>query len=85
MLTQYIQAAIDNITWKIMEDGSFQAEISQLGLSANGAHLEDCQGRIRALLEDHIVMCLHKHAPLPAIDGIVLTIKEGPDRLVPSQ
>jgi hypothetical protein len=76
LLTEYIQAAIDTITWKILDDGSFHAEISQLGLSASGAHLEECQVSIREALEDHIVFCIHRHAPLPAISGKVVTVNE---------
>ena len=85
MLTDYIQAAIDAITWRVMDDGSFHAEISQLGLSASSAHLEECQCRIREMLEDHIVISIHQHITLPAIGGKTLAIKEPPGRQVPAK
>jgi hypothetical protein len=69
MLTEYIQAAIDAITWKIMPDGSFYAEISQLGLKTSHAHLDECQCQIREMLEEYIVISLYRHNPLPAIGG----------------
>ena len=69
MLTAYIQAAIDSITWKIMDDGSFYAEIPLLGLQTHNAHLEECQNRIREMLEEHIVQSLCLHNSLPAISG----------------
>ena len=37
-----------------MDDGSFYAEIPLLGLRTNMPHLEECQCRIREMLEEHI-------------------------------
>lgn len=76
MLTQYIQAAIDSITWRLMPDGSFYAEIPQLGLQINTPHLEECQGRIREMLEEYIVSCLSQNKTLPAIGGVEIKIKQ---------
>ena len=77
MLSEYIQAAIDAITWNILEDGTFYSEIPQLGLNAASAHLEECQCRMRAMLEEHIVTCLCERKPLPVIGGKELSIKQG--------
>ena len=76
MLTEYIQAALDSINWKILDDGSFYAEIPLLGLTTNEAHLEQCQCRIRAMLEEHIVVSLSRNNALPAIDGVEIKVKE---------
>ena len=72
MLTKYIQAAIDSIAWRLMTDGSFSAEIPQLGLNINTPHLEECQGRIREMLEEYVVSCLVQGKALPAIGGVEL-------------
>ena len=74
MLTSYIQAAIDSITWKIMDDGSFYAEIPLLGLRTNNPHLEECQKRMREMLEEHIVTSLSQNSKLPAIGGVEIKI-----------
>ena len=74
MLTKYIQAAIDTIAWKIMADGSFYAEITQLGLQITTPHLEECQSRIREMLEEYIVACLSQNKPLPEIGGVQIKI-----------
>jgi hypothetical protein len=76
MLTEYIQAAVDSITWKIMDDGSFYSEIPLLGLKTANAHLEECQCRIREMLEDYILNSIYQHKGLPAIGGLELKIKE---------
>ncbi len=75
MLTKYIQAAIDSITWKIMPDGSFYAEIPLLGLQINTTHLEECQSQIREMLEEYIVSCLSQNKPLPEIGGVQIKIR----------
>jgi len=77
MLTAYIQAAIDKINWKILPDGTFYAEIPELpGVHATHVHLEACQRQIREMLEEHIVLSLYRHSPLPAINGVELKVKE---------
>jgi predicted RNase H-like HicB family nuclease len=76
MLTEYIQAALDSINWKIMDDGSFYAEIPLMGLHTNMPHLEECQSRIRQMLEEHIVISISQHNALPSIGGVELKVKE---------
>lgn len=76
MLTDYIQAAVNSISWKIMDDGSFYAEIPVLGLHITTEHLEECQCRIRQMLEEYIVISLSRHTALPAIGGVEIKVKE---------
>jgi hypothetical protein len=76
MLTEYIQAAIDSICWKVMDDGSFSAEIPLLGLRTNMPHLEECQCHIREMLEEYIVTSISQHKALPAIGVAELKVKE---------
>ena len=76
MLTEYIQASIDSITWKVMDDGSFYAEIPLLDLKISTPHLEECQCRIREMLEEYIVVNLSQNKVLPAIGGVEIKVKE---------
>jgi hypothetical protein len=76
MLTEYIQAAIDSIDWKILDDCSFYAEIAALGLRIHKPHLEECQSCIREMLEEHIIVSLSNRSALPAIGGVELKVKE---------
>ena len=75
MLTDYIQAAMDSISWKILPDGSFYAEIPLLGIKTTCDHLEPCQCRIRELLEEYIIFSLSTHQSLPAIGNVSIEIK----------
>jgi len=37
---------------------------------------EDCREQLQEVLEEWVLFRVHKHLPLPAIDGIELTIQE---------
>jgi predicted RNase H-like HicB family nuclease len=78
MLSEYLQAALRHARYEILrDDGTFYGEISLCpGVYANTATLEDCREELREVLEDWILFRVHRHLPLPVIDGIELTIKE---------
>jgi predicted RNase H-like HicB family nuclease len=78
MLTKYIRAALHHARYEILaDDGSFYGEIPVCnGVYANAATLEDCREQLEEVLEEWILFRVSRTLPLPAIDGIELTIKE---------
>jgi predicted RNase H-like HicB family nuclease len=78
MLTTYIRAALHHARYEILaDDGSFYGEIPMCnGVYANAATLEDCREQLAEVLEEWILFRVSRTLPLPAIDGIELTIKE---------
>ena len=78
MLTKYIQAAMKQAKYEIFpEDGSFYGEIPICeGVYANTATLESCREELQEVLEDWILLSLTLNLPLPALDGIDLTIRK---------
>ena len=78
MLTKYIRAALHQARYEILaDDGSFYGEIPVCnGVYANAATLEDCREQLEEVLEEWILFRVSRNLPLPAIDGIELTIKE---------
>ena len=78
MLTKYIQAAMHLAKYEILpDDGSFYGEIAECnGVWANAATLEACREELEEVLQDWILVSIHRHLPLPTIDGIELTVKE---------
>ena len=78
MLTKYIRAALHHARYAILaDDGSFYGEIPVCnGVYANAATLEDCREQLEEVLEEWILFRVSRTLPLPAIDGIELTIKE---------
>jgi predicted RNase H-like HicB family nuclease len=78
MLTKYIRAALHHARYEILaDDGSFYGEIPVCnGVYANAATLEYCREQLEEVLEEWILFRVSRTLPLPAIDGIELTIKE---------
>ena len=78
MLTSYIRAAMHQATYEILtDDGTFYGEIPGFeGVYANVDTLEACRDELEEVLEEWILFRVSKNLPLPAVDGIQLTIKE---------
>ncbi len=78
MILEYIQAALRHAKYEILpDDGSYYGEIPECnGVYSSAGTLEDCRGELREVLDEWILLRVHRNLPLPAIDGIELTIKE---------
>lgn len=78
MLTNYIKAAMRQANYEILpEDKTYYGEIPGLtGVYANRDTLEACRDELEEVLEEWILLRVSRNLPLPAIDGIEITIKE---------
>jgi len=78
MLTAYIKAALQKARYEILPDGEgYFGTIEGLqGVWAQAGTLEACREELQEVLEEWIVLGLKMGHPLPAIDGITLTIQE---------
>lgn len=78
MLTNYIRAALHRARYEILpDDGSFYGEIPGFeGVYANTQTLEACREELAEVLEEWVLFRVSKNLPLPAVDGIELTIRE---------
>jgi len=78
MLTDYLRAALRKARYEILpDDGTFYGEIPGFdGVYANADTLEGCRDMLEEVLEEWILLRVFKHLPLPAVDGLDLTIKE---------
>jgi predicted RNase H-like HicB family nuclease len=73
MLTEYIQAALRQANYEILEDGTFYADVPEMkGLYANASTLEACREELKESLEEWIVLGLQLGHTLPVLDGITL-------------
>lgn len=73
MLTEYIQAAMRQAHYEIMENGRFFGEIPQCpGSWGEGATLEEAREELRKTLESWIVVGLRHGDQFEVIDGIDL-------------
>lgn len=73
MLTKYIQTAMHQATYELLEDGTFYGEIAGFqGVYANAEALETCRGLLQKVLEGWIILGLRLQHQLPVIDNIDL-------------
>jgi len=72
-LTAYIEAALELASYDKLEDGTYAGEIPKLkGIAAFGKTLRDCEGELRSVLEDWILVGLRLGHKLPVLSGIDL-------------
>ncbi len=73
MLTKYIQTAMRQAVYELLEDGTFYGEIAELpGVFANAESLETCRDLLQEVLEGWIILGLRLQHQLPVIDSIDL-------------
>lgn len=78
MLTEFLRAALAKAHYELLDEGEgFYAEIPGLqGLYAQAETLEACRDELAESLEDWVLFRVSKSLPIPAVNGIDLTIKE---------
>lgn len=78
MLIEYIQAALRHARYEILpDDGSYYGEIPECaGVYADAGTLEDCREELREVLEEWVLFRVHRHLPMPVIEGIEITVRE---------
>ena len=78
MLTAYINAAMNKAHYEILPDGEgYLGTIEGLqGVWGRAATLEACREELREVLEEWIVLGLKMGHPIPAVNGITISIQE---------
>ena len=73
MLTKYIEAAMHEAHYELMENGRFFGSIpSCQGAWADGQTLEECRDELQSVLEDWILLGVKFGHELPVVAGIDL-------------
>ncbi|MBW4660660.1 MAG: type II toxin-antitoxin system HicB family antitoxin [Drouetiella hepatica Uher 2000/2452] len=76
-MTTYIQAAMHQATYELLEDRTFYGEILPCpGVMTNAQTLEDCRELLQDALEGWILLGLKLGHEMPTIDGISLGIQQ---------
>jgi len=78
MITEYIQAALHGAHYEFLpNDKKYYGEIPGFdGVYASAENLEDCREELREVLEDWLLLSIHKNLPVPVIENISLEVKE---------
>jgi predicted RNase H-like HicB family nuclease len=75
MLTRYIQTAMHQAVYELLDDGTFYGEIPTCpGVLSNATTLEACREELQSTLEEWLILGLRLGHPLPILDGINLNL-----------
>ena len=78
MLLQYIQAALEQAHYEIIDDDEpFYGEIPSLaGVWATGETLEDCRRHLAEAVEDWLLFSVAKGLPIPQLGQTTIRLPE---------
>lgn len=78
MLSQYIQAAMEQAHYEIIQDEEpYYGEIPGIeGLWATGKNLEECRKNLLDSLEDWLLFSIAKGLPIPAFGPVFIRLPE---------
>jgi predicted RNase H-like HicB family nuclease len=77
MLSEYVQKALTKAQYKLLENGTWFAEIPNFeGVWANASTVEECQHELKEVLEEWLVLKIRDRDPIPEVEGVEIRIKE---------
>ena len=77
MLSEYIQKALGEAHYKILESGTWFAEIPGFeGVWANAGTVEECRHELQEVLEEWLILKIRDGDPIPIIKGAEIRVKE---------
>ncbi len=77
MLFEYIHEALKKADYKLLDNGTWFAEIPGFeGVWANGQTVEECRIELQEVLEEWLVLKIRDRDPIPQIEGAEIKIKE---------
>jgi predicted RNase H-like HicB family nuclease len=78
MLLQYIQTALEQAHYEIIEDEeSFYGEVPQLeGVWATGKTLEQCRSNLAEAIEDWVLFSVAKGLSIPTLGQVAIRLPE---------
>lgn len=78
MLSDYIQSAMREAHYELLENGRFFGKIPPCqGVWADGSTLEECRALLQEVLEDWIIVGLRMGHDLPVVAGVDLNPSPG--------
>ncbi len=77
MLSEYIKKALEKARYKVLEDGTWFAEIPGFeGVWANGASVEECRHELMEVLEEWLALKIRDRGSIPEVERVGIRIKE---------
>ncbi len=77
MLSEYIQKALEKAQYRLLDDGTWFADIPGFeGVWSNSRTVEECRHELMEVLGEWIVLKIRDRDPIPEIEGVEIKIKE---------
>ena len=78
MILKYIREAMKTAKYEILsDDGTYYGEIPQCrGVYANASTLEECRDILEEVLEEWLLLRIHRNLPIPSINSVEIRIRE---------
>jgi predicted RNase H-like HicB family nuclease len=77
MLYEYIQKALKKAQYKVLDNGTWFAEIPAFeGVWANAKTVEECRQELQEVLEEWLLLKIRDGDPIPKIEGVEIKIRE---------
>jgi predicted RNase H-like HicB family nuclease len=77
MLLQYIQKALEKARYKLLDDGTWFAEVPGFqGVWANAQTVEECRQELMEVMEEWLILKIRDRDPIPEIGGVGIEVKE---------
>lgn len=77
MLSEYTQKALERAQYKVLDDGTWFAEIPGFeGVWANAKTVEECRRELLEVLEEWLILKIQDRDPIPELEGIEIRVKE---------
>jgi predicted RNase H-like HicB family nuclease len=76
MLSKYLEAAMRTAHYEMLpDDGTYYGEVPECrGVYANARTLEECRNELAEVLEDWLLIRIHKNLEIPIIGGLELRV-----------
>ncbi|HEX8313669.1 MAG TPA: type II toxin-antitoxin system HicB family antitoxin [Flavisolibacter sp.] len=77
MILEYVMSAMRLAKYELLpDDGLYYGEIPGFdGVYATAEKLEDCREELKSVLEDWLLISIHKNLPVPVVGNISLEVK----------
>jgi len=77
MLLQYIQKALTKAQYKLLEDGTWFAEVPGFqGVWASANSVEECRQELMEVMEEWLILKIRDRDSIPEIEGATIRFKE---------
>jgi predicted RNase H-like HicB family nuclease len=83
MFSDYIQAALKQAKYEILDNGSYVATVEPLpGVIATGKTIEDCREDLIEAIEEWVTIRLQRGLDIPSVDGLTIGVSREPMAVV---